>query len=104
MLDQLYPFLIHEACMLHGFVAHSFLPCVPFIHHLQRVSNYKGGNLNTQSSDTPIGNADSGLTSSDMTYSAGHVAHALISKHKDLLQNSCFCLSVFILTCGKFLL
>ena len=40
---------------------------------------YKGGNLNTQSSDTPFGNADSGLTSSDMTYSAGHVPHALAS-------------------------
>ena len=51
----------------------------------------KGGNLNTQSSDTPFGNADSGLTSSDMTYSAGHVPHALAS------TKTCYRVAVCIL-------
>ena len=52
----------------------------------------KGGNLNTQSSDTPFGNADSDLTSSDTAYSAGHVPHALVS------TKTCYTLFVCIYT------
>ena len=53
----------------------------------------KGGNLNTQSNDTPFGNADrSYIFRHDIL---GHACPSCISKHKDLIQSCCLYLSVF---------